>query len=509
MKFFRIILALAFALPLFAQKEGLQRTVGTNTVTGSLTSAPFQVATIAALKAIAVSATATAVPNGTQCYVTGYYTNGDGGQGIFTYNSGSAATDNGGTVIQPTTGTGRWIRIQYSQLNVLFFGAKKDGVTDDTTAIQASINAAAVYGPLEVIIPPGNYATSSTITVSSGVNISGAGSGSIITYSGSGSALLLSGNNFTSLKNFLINTTATGANGIEAGNACRQCEFSNLGISGDPSASNTGIGLYLNAGTGFSGGLNLKNIYVTGYKYGVKMVGTNLSTGTWTTVDAVGVWLAGRSAGVIAGSSGIYMDALTNGVGTVFRGGTIESYDVAINHLNGGSGGSFFCDLEGNNSNYSVSATFNGEIIGAAGETYYSQWTNGPALIWSKAKMQGGDSPIAENIYPQYWVTYEGSSDFRSIKYYRGASLIGGGTPELKCEIAMGEGSGESNPKNNYIKFGGNGGRKMAWSTVAPADGNWSVGDIVFNSVPSVGAPKGWVCTVAGTPGTWVSQGNL
>ena len=36
-----------------------------------------------------------------------------------------------------------------------------------------------------------------------------------------------------------------------------------------------------------------------------------------------------------------------------------------------------------------------------------------------------------------------------------------------------------------------------------------AVGDRVAQSVPVVGNPKGWRCTVAGTPGTWVSEGNL
>lgn len=35
------------------------------------------------------------------------------------------------------------------------------------------------------------------------------------------------------------------------------------------------------------------------------------------------------------------------------------------------------------------------------------------------------------------------------------------------------------------------------------------VGDRVEQSVPVVGQPKGWRCTVAGNPGTWVSEGNL
>lgn len=37
----------------------------------------------------------------------------------------------------------------------------------------------------------------------------------------------------------------------------------------------------------------------------------------------------------------------------------------------------------------------------------------------------------------------------------------------------------------------------------------WTVGSIVNNSAPVVGQPKGWVCTVSGQPGTWVSLGNL
>jgi hypothetical protein len=51
--------------------------------------------------------------------------------------------------------------------------------------------------------------------------------------------------------------------------------------------------------------------------------------------------------------------------------------------------------------------------------------------------------------------------------------------------------------------------RNIIWLAAAPSAGTWAVGDIVFNSTPSVGQPKGWQCTAAGTPGTWVSMGNL
>ena len=50
----------------------------------------------------------------------------------------------------------------------------------------------------------------------------------------------------------------------------------------------------------------------------------------------------------------------------------------------------------------------------------------------------------------------------------------------------------------------------VTWrSSAVPASGTWAVGDTTEQSVPAVGSPKRWRCTVAGTSGTWVSEGNL
>lgn len=57
--------------------------------------------------------------------------------------------------------------------------------------------------------------------------------------------------------------------------------------------------------------------------------------------------------------------------------------------------------------------------------------------------------------------------------------------------------------------------KRIVWQSSTPqsnAPGNalaWNVGDICFNSAPAGGSPKGWMCTSAGTPGTWTSMGNL
>jgi hypothetical protein len=45
--------------------------------------------------------------------------------------------------------------------------------------------------------------------------------------------------------------------------------------------------------------------------------------------------------------------------------------------------------------------------------------------------------------------------------------------------------------------------------SAAPTTGTWAVTNYVYNSAPAAGSPQGWVCTVAGTPGTWKAMGNL
>jgi hypothetical protein len=49
----------------------------------------------------------------------------------------------------------------------------------------------------------------------------------------------------------------------------------------------------------------------------------------------------------------------------------------------------------------------------------------------------------------------------------------------------------------------------VTYSNAAPTTNTWAIGDAVRQTVPVVGQPKGWRCTVGGTPGTWVSEGNL
>ncbi len=45
--------------------------------------------------------------------------------------------------------------------------------------------------------------------------------------------------------------------------------------------------------------------------------------------------------------------------------------------------------------------------------------------------------------------------------------------------------------------------------TTAPTAGTWEDGRIVWNATPASGGAPGWVCTTAGTPGTWSAMANL
>jgi hypothetical protein len=94
---------------------------------------------------------------------------GDHGGGLFYWDPSSDAADNGGTVIAPITLDpdclvlpGRWIRIYDGFVDVRWFGARGDGATDDTKALQAALDEVRVHGA-SLFFPPGRYIVTSTL----------------------------------------------------------------------------------------------------------------------------------------------------------------------------------------------------------------------------------------------------------------------------------------------------------------------------------------------------------
>jgi hypothetical protein len=55
----------------------------------------------------------------------------------------------------------------------------------------------------------------------------------------------------------------------------------------------------------------------------------------------------------------------------------------------------------------------------------------------------------------------------------------------------------------------GSSGRIQSGDSAAPTTGFHNRGEIVWNNAPSAGGKIGWVCTTAGTPGTWKAFGPI
>jgi hypothetical protein len=124
---------------------------------------------IAALRSASVSLFA----NGNVVTVLGYYSPGDIGGGSFYYDLTSSLTDNGGTVIAPSVGAGRWIRVVKDTITPQMFGAKADNSTDCRAAFQGCIDAVSGRGQTQAVtaagatiyVPGGNYKISSRLFV--------------------------------------------------------------------------------------------------------------------------------------------------------------------------------------------------------------------------------------------------------------------------------------------------------------------------------------------------------
>jgi len=201
-------------------------------------------------------------------YLKGYYSAGDGGEGMFCWDSQSTAADNGGTVIAlGAGGNGRWIRQSASVISVKYFGAKGDGVGDDRQALQSAFNvAAATSTPL--YLPPGTYNVSAGISVtlsnssgplSSGgrrLSISSAGvANTAIRYTGTAAITVLTvmvtgGESSLTIDGLRIMTTDANhglrnSTGLHIGGGLANFHLSNLAVS----FFNLGVNL-LDAGEG-------------------------------------------------------------------------------------------------------------------------------------------------------------------------------------------------------------------------------------------------------------------
>lgn len=189
---------------------------------------------------------------------TGALASGSRGAGGRTYLdaiAASALTSFKGVDWQPvesTSGVPRGLAdtIFGIQLPVKGFGAKGDGQTDDTSAIQLAINRCIARGGGIVYFDPGTYKVTTALLISgaTGVALVGAGASASV----------------------LRNTNATGS--VLSFSSCTGVRVSDLGISHSSSSTSIGIGL------ADITGVTLQRVTIASHQTGVSLSGATSST---------------------------------------------------------------------------------------------------------------------------------------------------------------------------------------------------------------------------------------
>jgi hypothetical protein len=136
-------------------------------------------------------------------FVKDYHSDVEGGGGGTFYwdATGDKTKHNGGTIIDPDvvfpsdwtnqtqlttwftagTGTGCWVRQYDGAVNIEWFGAKGDGLSDDTAVINKTVNVVGSFSGGTVYIPDGQYSISSSIMVNNpDVRLVGASRGATV-----------------------------------------------------------------------------------------------------------------------------------------------------------------------------------------------------------------------------------------------------------------------------------------------------------------------------------------
>lgn len=464
---------------------------------------PQSVATIAALRASPVRAG--------HVVVRGYYASGDGGGGEFHWSATSVAADNGGSVILPTghVGQGRWLRIIHTDVSVRWFGARGDGATDDYAAIMAA--QAVVDGRGGTLyFPPGTYAVGQTIHVPSGC-----------TWRGDSSYYQLS----AGLKSrILLTAAADSLLHVEA----QWFQLDSMVIDGGGQATKAVV--YF-PGTGstwfcrFSACMFVGPVptYGGGGGYVVRMEGNSQIDNCvfdrclfWTTAND------SAKTGTLV-SVGNNTNALLNVFNKCGFWGAKYGFEIFA-----GGARLIGCDFGGIDT-YCIRA----DAVELEVAECYTESTG--AWFFLQLDLSGGAAPFVRQVIRNNNLNAEGMALSLNCKvptclegnlfaYYAFVEPAGSGhgicrivsrNNVIKRPEAIQAFSGSGYPsmvdESDTVLYSGavvcpNGVRKSA---APPTTMKWEVGQRIYNSAPAVGQPKSWVCTVAGTPGTWVSEGNL
>jgi hypothetical protein len=128
---------------------------------------------------------------------------------------------------------------------------------------------------------------------------------------------------------------------------------------------------------------------------------------------------------------------------------------------------------------------------GCRGNVYGIRVVNATGGVMSNVTVSG--NICMENSSQDFRATQAGGGRISGLRLVNNTAP---GTVQIGTEVAE-------------VDAGNTWGRRAMHGAAAPTAGTWAVGDIVWNTAPAAAGTLGWVCTTAGSPGTWKAFGSI
>jgi hypothetical protein len=142
---------------------------------------------------------------------------------------------------------------------------------------------------------------------------------------------------------------------------------------------------------------------------------------------------------------------------------------------------------------------------------------NGTASVFSWTDYNGSTLALRQEATGSGPAGYSGGDTVIDVTQF---GIGNGGSPYLRFRTGGAHtfgrtGNDWTNIKATHVSAlvvgdgGQTDGRLVTYGSAAPTSGERARGEIVYNIAPSAGGKVGWVCTAAGTPGTWKAFGVI
>lgn len=415
-------------------------------------------------------------------------------------------------------------------LTVAAFGAVSDGTTDDTAAVQATIDAAPIGGI--VMLPPGNTRISTALAITKALTLRGS-------------------------SQYISRIYCDDCNGVEVAEGVSNFRMENIEVAcvvRHSTTPNTLVGVKVEGVTGSRPSNHLyRDVYIDGFETGFDTEWlwssrfenarvSHCKTGIHATGLSVNNFVTHGSFGGTdeSGGKGIYLDGnVTPSEGWTITETLIDSFEIAIDaiavtHCKVAQCILDHCGVYGvlirsSATNFGGNWEILGNYIGIEGTG-----TNGIGMSNAISNTQNAGNRIIGN----YILAYSGStlgygiraSGAQAINNIISANTIRGcSTADIRCldgasatdiitnntclsgitngiygGLVVADNIGTSTVLyQRAVQRSRIGKMQMTYDQDVPTTGTWARGDICWNTTPSAGGAVGWVCVTAGTPGTW------